>query len=137
MEEYLKSLSEKAILSMIFDYYAAKRYWIRRNNTGAHQLHNSEGKSRIVRYGVKGSGDLLMAIPIFGLPLIGYIECKRYGKKQTPAQEDFQIDCERNNIFYVVASSVEDVEKARIAYVEKMTQKVLANLSTVQAPQAL
>ena len=116
---------------MIYNYYAYKGYWIRRNNTGSHQLHNNEGRSRFVRYGIKGSGDLLIAIPIYGLPVIGYIECKRSNTKQTDAQKDFELDCQRNHIFYCVARSVEDVEEALEVYIKKMEEKLLSKVGAV------
>lgn len=137
----LQNASEKAIQDMIFSYYSYQRYWIRRNNTGAHNLsyENKKGihKNRMIRYGIPGAGDLMIAWKILGIPVIGYIETKTYKTEQSDAQIDFQLDCERNDIFYVVARCVEDVEEARIDYEQKMIKKVLANLSTVQAPQAL
>lgn len=133
----LQNADEKSIQNMIFDYYAYQRYWIRRNNTGAHKAsyeskRTGNIKHRMIRYGIPGAGDLMIAWKIFGVPVIGYIECKTYSTEQSEEQIDFQLDCDRNDIFYCVARCVEDVEEARTVYEEKMKQRILSSIGTVQ-----
>ncbi len=115
-------LTEHQIQDVIFDWLSYGGYWVKRNNTGAHAFEHN-GKKRIVRYGTKGAGDLIFIIPIMGIPALGYIEVKRWTTKQTESQRDFQIDCERNGIFYCVARSIEDVDCAITEYKRKKTEE--------------
>lgn len=58
-------------------------------------------------YQFRGFPDLVCFTPKFY-----FIECKAKNGTQSPEQKDFQALCERADVPYILARSVEDVEKA-------------------------
>lgn len=113
-------MRESQIQSAILEYLAAKHVLAFRMNTGA-VLASHNGKTRMVRYGVPGMADVLAfptvyrsdgihvtAIPCV-LPL--WIECKAAKGKQSELQKSFQQQVELHGHRYIVAHSIEDVER--------------------------
>lgn len=101
-------LLEKDILKQILEYLQAMGFFCWRNNTGAQPMEY-KGRSRFLRFGKVGSGDIL------GIMKDGRfftIEVKRPGQKPTPAQVEFMDEVRRNGGIAVVATSVYDVIQA-------------------------
>lgn len=74
-----------------------------RNNTGAYK---PEGSSSYVRYGFKGSPDII------GMTKQGRflgVECKAGDNTQSPHQRAFQEQAEASNGLYILAYSVDDL----------------------------
>src|SRR3990172_1638053 len=67
-----------------------------------------KGKKRFVRFGVPGLADITGTLD--GRTV--YVECKIPPDKPTPEQLEFRRCAERAGALYVLAYSIEDVEKA-------------------------
>lgn len=97
-----EAFTQKAIL----DYLRSRGYVCWRNNTGGRPWNDKFGKSRVMTFGFKGSGDIL------GLTKEGRfftIEVKRRGKKPTPEQIEFMDRILQSNGIAILAYSVDDV----------------------------
>lgn len=75
-----------------------------RHNTGAYKTE----KGHYVRFGAKGAGDIIGCTPK-GRHL--EIECKYGANKQSEAQLQRQQEVERRGGLYIVAYSVDDLER--------------------------
>lgn len=78
-------VAERDILKACLDYLTLRRIPAWRSNTGA-TVAEYKGRKRLIRYGVKGHGDIAGILP-GGRAL--FIETKRPGKQPTEAQEAF------------------------------------------------
>lgn len=100
--------SETTISGMIRSYLNARGFTVWRNNTGVWRT----GQGHVIRNGMKGSPDLM------GFTPEGYflgIEVKKPNKKITEYQKEFaRMVRETDHGIYIVARSVEDVQKALI-----------------------
>jgi hypothetical protein len=74
--------TENDLKRVILDYLAARKIFHWRNQTGALPV-SYKGKSRLVRFGVTGSADIM----ILELGVFYAVELKAPGKKPTAAQE--------------------------------------------------
>ena len=72
------------------------------NRTGAHQIED-----RFIRFGLKGSSDILAVVPPIGRLLA--VECKTGKGRQRKEQRAFQRAVNRAGGLYVVARSVDDL----------------------------
>lgn len=108
-----ESETQKAIL----DYLALKKIFAWRNNTGAQIIRNADGSTRFLRFGKKGSADILGIMPD-GKFLA--IEVK--GKKGVVSldQTNFLVEIKRNNGVAMVAYSLDDVMKVIETYKTKL-----------------
>lgn len=94
--------------------------WLRTKHIMAFRMQSSfvtaeyKGKKRAFRCGVVGISDILAFkkmgsdAPVF-MPL--FIECKAPNGKQSAAQKEFQAEVEAEGMVYILARSVEDVQK--------------------------
>ena len=98
-------MKEKRLQNEILRAFGTKR-WMRlwRANTGVAQIG-----SRVVRFGVPGQADLTGILP-GGVRL--EVEVKSDRGRQTEDQRNFQRMIERFGGVYVLARSVDDVERA-------------------------
>lgn len=104
----MRQPSESDIQRTILDYLALLRIPAWRNNSGAVAL--GEGKSRrYVRYGQKGSSDILGVLPPSGRLLA--IEVKRPGNKPTEHQTAWLERMRAAGAVCIVATSIEDVQR--------------------------
>lgn len=104
----MKSPRESDIQRSILDYLALLRILCWRNNSGAVAL--GEGKSRrYVRYGQKGSSDILGVLPPSGRLLC--IEVKRPGNRPTEHQTAWLERMRAAGAVCVVAYGIEDVQR--------------------------
>jgi len=104
----MKSPRESDIQRSILDYLTLLRIPCWRNNSGAVAL--GDGKSRrYVRYGAKGSADILGVLPPSGRLLA--IEVKRPGNKPTEHQSTWLEGMRQAGAVVCVAYSVEDVQR--------------------------
>ena len=100
--------NERDILKSILQFLAVKKIFCWRNNVGA-TVSKYKGVTRFIRYGYKGSSDVLGILPdgrFFA------IEVKRKGNKTTEAQDIFLDEIKKNNGFAMVAYSIDDVIEA-------------------------
>jgi hypothetical protein len=95
--------TEKGTQAAILDYLTLKRIFHWRNNTGAFKPEHGG----YVRYGAKGSPDILAVLPPNGR-LLG-IEVKDVKGKLNDNQLAFKADLERAGGIYLVARSLDDV----------------------------
>ena len=95
---------EKDVQKTILDYLAVKKIFHYRNNSGAFISHY-KGKERFMRFGAKGSTDIICVIDG---KFIG-IECKGTGGKQNDNQIAFQQDLEKAGGKYILAFDLETV----------------------------
>ena len=72
----MANMTESELLRAILDYLAARKVFCWRNNTGAFAGEYA-GKKRFIRFGAKGSADILGCLP--GGRFLA-IECKAPGK---------------------------------------------------------
>lgn len=99
-------LTEHEIQSQILDWLKAKRIFHWRNNTGA-MASTYKGKSRFMRFGVKGSPDIY----VLQLGQLMGIEVKAGKNFQSQAQREFEVAFARAGGIYLVAWCLEDVIK--------------------------
>ena len=99
---------ESSVVSACIEWLYKRGCFVWRNNTGAYKPENS---SAYVRYGYKGSADILGITPKGGRLVA--IECKGTGGKVSDAQLEFGLKINRLGGIYIVAYSVDDLEKRR------------------------
>lgn len=85
------------------------------NNTGAVK-YESHGTGRFVRYGHKGSGDILGVLP--GGRFLS-IECKTTSGRASSAQTDFMLTVNRAGGLAFIARSIDEVEKILTEEIDK------------------
>lgn len=100
---------ESVVQGHILDYlrYRPGAYW--RQNTGAVR-YDYNGKTRFVKFGVKGAADITGIRDGRRIE----IEVKREGEVQNDNQKHFQAVIEREGGLYILAYSLEDVQRAGI-----------------------
>lgn len=100
---------EQDILKQCLQWLALKGFFCWRSNVGARAITQPNGSRTFVRFGLKGSSDIL------GLTRQGQflaIEVKRKGNKPTPEQEAFLSSIRKSGGLAFVVTSVEELEKA-------------------------
>ena len=99
---------ESEVQKAILEWLAWKHVFFYRNNSGAFVLPETPTtKRRFFKAGAVGSPDIVCVIKG---RYVG-IECKRVGGKQSPAQAEFQRQLEAAGGVYVLAFSIDDIEK--------------------------
>lgn len=98
---------EGATLNAILDYLRLRHIFAWRNNTGAAKVGEG-GNSRFIRYGLKGSSDILGCLDD---GRILAIEVKAPKGRVTQEQTDFLASIKKRGGVAFVARSVEDVER--------------------------
>lgn len=96
--------SEGVIVSQCIKWLLLHGCFVHRNNTGAYK---PEGSKRYIRYGYKGSPDILGINPAG--KFIG-VECKTGYNKLSEAQVNYQKEILGRGGHFVVAYSVDDLE---------------------------
>ena len=97
-------MSEGQVVNACIRWLLLNKCFVWRNNTGSYK---PEGSNRFIRYGCKGSPDIIGLTP--SGRFIG-VECK-FGKgKLTELQEAFGERIEDSNGIFIVAYSVDDLE---------------------------
>lgn len=99
-------VSEHQIQTAILEYLQFNNIFCWRNNTGA-VISQYKGKTRMFRFGAKGSPDIMAVIEPYGRLLA--IEVKRPGKKATPDQSHFLGKLHTAGALTIVATSLEDI----------------------------
>lgn len=99
-------VKESEVQRAILDYLGYGHVFHYRNNSGA-MMSTYKGKERFMRFGALGSPDI---IAVVGGRYIG-IEVKGTGGRQNENQKEFQRQLEKAGGMYILASSVEDVDK--------------------------
>jgi hypothetical protein len=103
--------SEKDAQNSIVAWLTAKRMFFYRQNTGANvttykRVDGSSGRY-FTKFGCPGSPDIVL---ICAGIYVG-IECKSSSGRQSPAQKDFQDRLEKVGGVYILARSIDDVQK--------------------------
>lgn len=98
---------ESAVLSACIRWLYTMKVFAWRNNSGAYKTTSGH----YVRYGYKGSSDILAIQPNTGKIIC--IECKREGEKQTPEQKEFEQRVKDCGGVYIVARSLDDMEESK------------------------
>jgi hypothetical protein len=105
---------EADLQKLIIDWLTAKRIWHERRNTGA-MKGSHKGKGWFVRFGKPGVADIMATRhPIFAEflhPIVYWIEVKAPKGVQSPEQKAFQAEVEAQGMKYILARSLEDVQK--------------------------
>jgi hypothetical protein len=96
---------ESEVLRACLDYLAARGIFAWRNNTGGARVEGN----RFIRFGVKGSPDILGVMPD---GRILCVECKSAKGRLTREQREFGEAVLRRGGVYVVARGVEDLQEA-------------------------
>jgi hypothetical protein len=103
-----KVKAEQQVQSAILEWLAAKRIWAIRMQTGAIKLDK-----RFIKFGVAGCADILAFYPVYDgrgfLPI--WIEVKSNVGRQSELQRSFELDVIQRGHRYLLAKSVDDVEK--------------------------
>jgi hypothetical protein len=103
------SMSETKVVSACLDWLAKNRIMAWRNNTGAAKIGD-----HYVSFGSKGSSDI---VGVLSSGRFLAIECK-FGKgRQSPEQKTFQKMIEKNNGLYILAYSVDDLERNLVEHI--------------------
>lgn len=97
-------MSEGAVVNACIRWLITHGCFVWRNNTGAYK---AEGSKRYIRYGVKGSPDIIGTTPHGRF--IG-VECKHGKNTMQPSQKEFAAKLEANNALYIVAYGLDDLE---------------------------
>ena len=87
-----------------------------RNNSGAMPIKGQNGKMRYIKFGKKGSADILVFVPLFSTHSIKAleaiaIEIKSETGRQSEDQVEWQKDWEKLGGVYYIVRSVEEVMK--------------------------
>jgi hypothetical protein len=98
----VKSVTESQTQRACLDFLAAKRIFHMRMQTGA--LRNPAG--RPVKFGTPGCADIMAILPS---KLVLWLEIKAPGKKQRPAQTEFQAEVENHGHAYMVIRDVNEL----------------------------
>ena len=105
----LPKRSEREIQKAILDYLRLRSILAVRFNTGATAIPARAGKkARFIRYGLRGAADIIC----WPRPNEGdtwWLEVKRPGEKQSPAQIAFQKLVESHGHRYAVVTDLQDV----------------------------
>ena len=96
---------EKDVLKGCMQYLKLNGYVFIRNNSGA-VISAYKGKNRMIRYGDKGSPDLII-LGRHGEFIA--VECKSDTGKLSPEQEDYRKRVLNSGGIYIVARSVDDL----------------------------
>ena len=99
-------IKEKDLQKTILDWLRWRKIFCWRNNSGA-MVSEYKGKKRFMRFGLEGSPDIFAVK--FGR-IVG-IEVKSPTGTMSEAQEKFKEEFEKAGGSYVLAKSLEDVEK--------------------------
>lgn len=99
--------TEQEIQTAILDYLAMRRHFVWRNNTGGRPWIDNRGKQRLMKFGLKGSADILGVHANSGRFIA--VEVKRPGTAPTPEQMIFLENVANRGGIAFVARSVEDV----------------------------
>lgn len=97
-------VSESAIVNACMKWLLLHGCYCWRNNSGAYK---PEGTSRFIRYGLRGSADILGITPSGRFIAV---ECKQKGNKQTEYQIEFQERITQKSGIYIVAYGTDDLE---------------------------
>lgn len=98
---------EAQLQRTITDWLSAEKYWWRRRNAGTMFI-----EGRKIGYGVAGDADLEVLYRNRYMELVAvFIEVKSPKGKQSPNQKTFQSEVEALGCFYVLAYSLEDVQR--------------------------
>jgi len=95
---------KRAVYTFLTLTYPDGVFWI--GNAGM-RFYEAKGKKYAIKLGPTGSPDVAGMLPPDGR-FIG-VETKMPGKKQTPAQKEWQIKTERAGGLYIVAYNLDDV----------------------------
>jgi hypothetical protein len=103
---------EAAIQKAIFEWLCYSGYFAIRINTGA-VVSEYKGRTRMIRYGILGAGDILAMIPCCDydrgfIPL--WLEVKSPVGRQSPHQKSFEKDVISRGHRYAVVRSIEEVQ---------------------------
>lgn len=90
------------------EYLNARGFFVWKNNTG------TQG-SRHVRFGKKGSGDLIGMFPD-GRFIAG--EAKILPDKQSDDQQIFQAECEKRNAIYILYYDIDELQSKLVPYMK-------------------
>lgn len=102
-------MTESQIQGTILDYLAARGILAFRQNSGA-AVSQYNGKTRMIRYGVKGMADVL-AFPILDYgPHPLWLEIKTEKGRQSVFQASFEHQVREHMHTYAIVRSVDDVE---------------------------
>ena len=117
---YKYKLKENDIQRTIKDYLQVRenqgKLMFIRNNSGAMPIKGQNGKMRYIKFGKKGSADILVFVPLFlthsikALEAIA-IEIKSETGRQSEDQVEWQKDWEKLGGVYYIVRSVEEVMK--------------------------
>jgi len=104
IKQYVRKITEKEVLNSCLQWLAVNGYFCWRNNVGAYKIN--DGKGRFIRYGAKGSPDII------GMTKQGQflgVECKAGKNDQSIEQMDFEASIKDNGGIYILAYSVDDL----------------------------
>ena len=96
---------EGEVVKSLLEYLTAKGHTVWRNNAGAVRR-----RGRMVRFGLVGGPDILGHTRHNGIAL--YVEAKAKGGKRSPEQMQFAEKANQSGCIYVLAESIDDLQKA-------------------------
>lgn len=99
-------VAENQVKNACLEYLHLRGIMAWQNNTGAVKYRNGVGKDRFLRFGYKGSADILGCLP--GGRFLA-VECKTNTGKLAESQREFLADVRKFGGVAVVARRIEDV----------------------------
>ena len=99
-------MKESQLVKACADYLTMRNILWWRNNTGI-LMKEYKGRSYPVRFGLKGSGDILAILPPYGKFLS--IECKVNDNVQSEAQKEFEKQVRNAGGGYIIVRDVIDL----------------------------
>ncbi len=118
---------EKDIQASIVAYLRFRNFYVMRLNAGA--LPNAQG--RLVRMLPAGTPDVCFGLTVDGLTYLAFVEVKRVGGRQSERQKLCQQDLDARGIPYVLATSIDDVEREIAAFTQRLRARPLARPSAM------
>ncbi len=103
--------SERELTHSIIEYLNYQGFYVWRENTGAMELPNKDGSSRMVRFGRAGMSDIVGLRRKDGKFVAIEVKLPTTAKRVTPAQESFLEMIKAFNGIAFVAISIEDVKQ--------------------------
>ncbi len=119
--------TERDIQAAIITYLCYRHFYVQRLNSGGMR----DARDNLVTLARAGTADIVFGLVVDGHTFLAFVEVKRPGGKQRPAQKLFQQDMDTRGIPYILATSIDDVDQGIAAFTQRVRARPLARPSAM------
>ncbi len=119
--------TERDIQAAIITYLRYRHFYVQRLNSGGMR----DARNNLVTLARAGTADIVFGLVVDGYIFLAFVEVKRPGGKQRPAQKLFQQDMDARGIPYILATSIDDVDQGIAAFTQRVRARPLARPPSV------